>query len=66
MTVSSSTLRPVSRTRTALALLAVATVLVAACGGDSSSSRNRQLNSVLCFDTQEEKDAAIAEAQRAL
>ena len=66
MTVSSSTLRPVSRTRTALVLLAVATVLVAACGGDSSSSRNRQLNSVLCFDTQEEKDAAIAEAQRAL
>lgn len=66
MTVSSSTLRPVSRTRTALVLLAVATVLVAACGGDSSSSRNRQLNSALCFDTQEEKDAAIAEAQRAL
>ena len=66
MTTSPSTLRPSSRTRTALALVAVATVLVAACGGDSSSSRNRQLNSVLCFDTQEEKDAAIAEAQRAL
>ena len=53
--------------RRALALVGVSLMLIAACGGtDDTSSRNRQLNTVLCFDTQEEKDAAIAEAQRAL
>jgi hypothetical protein len=66
MTKSPLSLLFVSRTRTALALVAVATMLVAACGGDTTSSRNRQLNTVLCYDTQELKDAAIAEAERAL
>ena len=66
MTKSQLSLLSVSRTRTTLALVAVATMLVAACGGDTTSSRNRQLNTVLCYDTQELKDAAIAEAERAL
>ena len=66
MTKSPLSLLFVSRTRTALALVAVATMLVAACGGDTTSSRNRQLNTVLCYDTQELKEAAIAEAERAL
>ena len=66
MTESPLSLRPVSRIRTALALFAVATMLVAACGGETTSSRNRQLNTVLCYNTQEEKDAAIADAERAL
>ncbi len=66
MTESPLSLSSVSRTRTALALVAVATLLVAACGGDTTSSRNRQLNTVLCYNTQEEKDAAIADAERAL
>ena len=66
MTKSPLSLLFVSRTRTALALVAVATMLVAACGGDTTSSRNRQLNTVLCYDTQDLKEAAIAEAERAL
>jgi len=66
MTELQLSLHSVSRTRTTLVLLAVATLLVAACGGDTTSSRNRQLNTVLCYNTQEEKDAAIAEAERAL
>ena len=66
MTKSPLSLLFVSRTRTALALVSVATMLVAACGGDTTSSRNRQLNTVLCYDTQDLKEAAIAEAERAL
>jgi hypothetical protein len=66
MTESPLSLHSVSRTRMTFVLLAVATLLVAACGGDTTSSRNRQLNTVLCYNTQEEKDAAIAEAERAL
>lgn len=48
------------------AICVTALVLAACAGSDSSSNRNGRLNSTLCFDTQEEKDAAIADAQRAL
>ncbi len=51
----------------AISAICVTALVLAACGGsDSSSNRNGRLNSTLCFDTQEEKDAAIADAQRAL
>lgn len=49
------------------ALVGASLIFLAACGGsDSTSSRNRQLNSVLCYETQDAKDAAIADAERAL
>jgi hypothetical protein len=45
----------------------VTALVLASCGSsDSSSNRNGRLNSTLCFDTQDEKDAAIADAQKAL
>lgn len=51
----------------AISAICVTALVLAACGGsDSSSNRSGQLNSALCFDTQEDKDAAIADAQRAL
>ena len=51
----------------AISAICVTALVLAACGGsDSSSNRNGRLNSTLCFDTQQEKDAAIADAQRAL
>ena len=51
----------------AISAICVMALVLAACGGsDSSSNRNGRLNSTLCFDTQEDKDAAIADAQRAL
>ncbi len=51
----------------AISAICVTALVLAACGGsDSSSNRNGRLNSTLCFDTQEDKDAAIADAQRAL
>lgn len=51
----------------AISVVCAMALVVASCGGaDSSSNRNGRLNSALCFDTQEEKDAAIADAQREL
>ena len=51
----------------AISAICVTALVLAACGGsDSSSNRNGRLNSTLCFDTQEEKDAAIADAQKKL
>jgi hypothetical protein len=45
----------------------ISALVLASCGNtDSSSNRNGRLNSALCFDTQDEKDAAIADAQKAL
>ena len=45
---------------------ALALFVLAACGGAESTSRNRTLNSTLCYDTQDEKDTAIADAEKAL
>lgn len=51
----------------AISAICVTALVLAACGGsDSSSNRNGRLNSTLCFDTQEEKDAAIADAEKKL
>ena len=51
----------------AISAICVTALVLAACGGsDSSSNRNGRLNSTLCFDTQAEKDAAIADAQKKL
>lgn len=51
----------------AISAICFTALVLAACGGsDSSSNRNGRLNSTLCFDTQEEKDAAIADAQKKL
>jgi len=51
----------------AISAICVTALVLAACGGsDSSSNRNGRLNSALCFDTQEQKDAAIEEAQKKL
>ena len=51
----------------AISAICVTALVLAACGGsDSSSNRNGRLNSTLCFDTQAEKDAAIADAQQEL
>ncbi len=51
----------------AISAICVTALVLAACGGsDSSSNRNGRLNSALCFDTQEQKDAAIEEAKKKL
>ena len=51
----------------AISAICVTALVLAACGGsDSSSNRNGRLNSALCFDTQEQKEAAIADAQKKL
>ena len=48
-------------------LVCAAVLLLSACGGsDSTSNRNGRLNSVLCFDTQDLKNQAIADAEKAL
>ena len=51
----------------AISAICVTALVLAACGGsDSSSNRNGRLNSALCFDTQEQKDAAIDDARKKL
>ena len=51
----------------AMTVIGITAFVLASCGGtDSSSNRNGRLNSTLCFDTQEQKDQAIADAQQNL
>ena len=45
---------------------AIALVLSSCGGSDSTSSRNGRLNSALCFDTPEQKEQAIKDAENAL
>jgi len=48
-------------------LAIVAMFLVASCGGEPEArTRNRTLNSVTCYQTQAEKDSALADAESAL
>jgi hypothetical protein len=56
--------RPLIR---AASLAIVAMFLVASCGGEPEArTRNRTLNSVTCYQTQAEKDSALADAESAL
>jgi hypothetical protein len=53
-------------TMKAVALGVAVMVIVASCGGSDSASGGKTKNSALCFPTQADKDAAIADAQAAL
>ena len=46
-----------------IALLSVSTLLLASCGGGESSGRTK--NAALCYETQDDKDAAVKSAQDA-
>jgi hypothetical protein len=47
-----------------IALLSVSTLLLASCGGGDSSGRTK--NAALCYETQDDKDAAVKTAQERL
>ena len=53
-------------TMKAVALGVAVMFIVASCGGSDSASGGKTKNSALCFPTQADKDAAIADAQAAL